>query len=81
MIDHSCVSCASLNKNVSTCTRSIPLTCSYGVVNPSRRKNAFPAKILSFLICYSRTNFTGGKIDYTLYTVLGSTPACRRGKP
>ncbi|SCV66920.1 BQ2448_5566 [Microbotryum intermedium] len=36
-INNACVSCASLYKNASTCTRSVPLTCSYGVVNSVRK--------------------------------------------
>ncbi|SCV73850.1 BQ2448_6280 [Microbotryum intermedium] len=36
-INNACVSCASLYKNASTCTRSVPLTCSYGVVNSARK--------------------------------------------
>ncbi|SCZ94688.1 BZ3500_MvSof-1268-A1-R1_Chr12-3g04046 [Microbotryum saponariae] len=34
--DNACVSCASLYKNASTCTRSAPLTCTYGAVNSTR---------------------------------------------
>ncbi|SCV66955.1 BQ2448_5601 [Microbotryum intermedium] len=36
-INNACVSCASLYKNASTCTRSVPVTCSYGVVNSVRK--------------------------------------------
>ncbi|SCV67722.1 BQ2448_5333 [Microbotryum intermedium] len=34
---NACVSCASLYKNTSTCTRSVPVTCSYGAVNSARK--------------------------------------------
>ncbi|SCZ95710.1 BZ3500_MvSof-1268-A1-R1_Chr8-1g09745 [Microbotryum saponariae] len=36
-INNACVSCASLYKNATTCTRSVPLTCSYGVVDSARK--------------------------------------------
>ncbi|SCV70328.1 BQ2448_1722 [Microbotryum intermedium] len=36
-INNTCVSCTSLYTNASTCTRSVPVTCSYGVVNSARK--------------------------------------------
>ncbi|KDE04001.1 hypothetical protein MVLG_05570 [Microbotryum lychnidis-dioicae p1A1 Lamole] len=36
-VDNACVSCASLYTNASTCSRSVPLTCTYGVVNSARK--------------------------------------------
>ncbi|KDE03988.1 hypothetical protein MVLG_05557 [Microbotryum lychnidis-dioicae p1A1 Lamole] len=66
--NNACVSCVSLYTNATTCSRSAPLTCSYGEVNSKRLadgKQCLPCNDPNALTCTSTTTLSCNT-DYTL---------------